>query len=340
MDGMETADRVATETVVEKLFKYSYSFEYLQSIRILKAWYKKASFNTTNPLLPHQQWRVQFNVSFGGSSTEVSKITVQKTPFEQANITVNFAGGIAGLNSPLPRPYTEWIVDRALKKDFVSRDFLDIFNHRFAWQFYKLRSLWEPGTTDRPAEDSFIGQSLYDLMGVDLKIFHKASTFSYQSMLPYVSFFWKKPRDLYGLKKILEGYFKTSIDIKAFQGHWCPIEKEQITHIGTGKGQLNALGTESALGTKFWDQAAGIRIQIGPMDWVNFRKFIPTGPENKILKEIVLLFLGPMIKVNYMAKINSKSVRFPSLGKNTCRLGYTSWLKSRFSSKVTTEIRI
>jgi len=49
-------------------------------------------------------------------------------------VHVNFMG-IAGIQGPLPLPYTEILMSRMRQKDMAFRDFLDIFNHRLVSVF-------------------------------------------------------------------------------------------------------------------------------------------------------------------------------------------------------------
>ncbi len=74
--------------------------------------------------------------------------------------------GAAGGLSPLPRPFTELVLERTARHDTALRDFLDIFNHRLVSLMYRVRKKHRVGLATVPPEETGLAEHLYALMGL------------------------------------------------------------------------------------------------------------------------------------------------------------------------------
>ena len=242
----------------------AYEFEFAQAVRVLHAFSDKKIFVGSRDDPRQDPVIFRSYVSFAVSSSEIHKFEALPTP----ELTVTFTG-IAGIQGPLSDMFNGILVERIKAKDFGFRDFLDIFNHRITTFWYKLYTKIYPGLLDTKLEETEIGQSLMDLGGVR---FHTEGT----KMAPFGTLFWQRSSSAEGLREAISGYFNIPCRIKPFEGAWNIIEDAERSVLGK---KFHCLGFDTVLGRKSYDQAAGFRIILGPMDYQHFKDFLPS--ENK-----------------------------------------------------------
>jgi type VI secretion system protein ImpH len=238
-----------------------YEFHFAQVVRILHklAPQKEKVGTRDDPAQDPLLFKAQ--VSFGVSSSDVHDLTMLPTP----TLTVSFTG-IAGIQGPLPSVFTEMVVERMKAKDFATRDFLDIFNHRLMTFWYTLYGKVYPGLLDTPMEKTPIGQALMDLGGVR---FHTEGA----HMAPLGTLFWQRPPSARGLEKAIVGFFNLPCRIVPFEGGWNEVNASEYTLLGR---RFQTLGVDTMLGSKSYDQGAGFRLVLGPLSYTEFQDFLPS----------------------------------------------------------------
>lgn len=237
-------------------------------------------------------------------------------------LSVNFLG-IAGIQGPLPLPYTEMLLKQLRQKDTVFRDFLDIFNHRLLSLYYRIEQKFSPPLALAPPEKTAKGQALQSLTGWTVE--GKNLSFTSRNLLFYAGFLWQKPHNPYALKVILQNYFDLPVDILSFQGAWMPIPKTQRTYLGTSqRGGQNILGDGAVLGRQIWCQHAGIVVRLQFKDFRYFQRFLPFGDSFSVLKELIAFYLGPLFSFKIALSLEHKPLSH--LGNSNFYLGWTSWL--------------
>ena len=177
-------------------------------------------------------------------------------------MTVNFLG-MTGSMGALPRYYSEKVIERIQKRDFVLRDFLDLFNHRLimlfneAGQKYRFwfdyeravkigRIRAEQGTQkfrgfvleDRPKIDK-VSQNLLDLGGFGTSLLRYKDivrgalanrlNIADETLRHYAGLLSQSHRSAIGLAQLLSGYFRTQVTIQQFVGQWLQLPAEYRT---------------------------------------------------------------------------------------------------------------
>ena len=250
---------------------------------------------------------------------------VIKTPHREGKsaleVQVNFLG-IAGVQGPLPIAYTEMICDRLRSKDAVTRDFLDLFNHRLLSLFYRIEQKSNPALQNVTPEKTPFGKALVSLIGVG-----SSPAFDTRALLNYTRFFWKKPHTSESLKTILQDYFGHPVKILDFQGRWFHLERDQRTCLRVINPQNTCLGHTAVLGRRVWAQDQGIGVCLTIKTPEEFLDFLPTGSFFNVLKQLTCCYVG----ARYHIRLGLKLIQKPpsQLGEKTpfpFRLGWTSWL--------------
>ena len=105
-------------------------------------------------------------------------------------------------------------------------------------------------------------------------------------------------------------------------GGWLNLADDQLARLG----RFGQLGRSAVLGGRVWDQAAGIRIAIGPTDRATVLKFLPDGSKHAELAGLVTWALGDAFDVELCLMLRPQEVPPGSLAQPRPRLGWTSWL--------------
>ena len=136
-------------------------------------------------------------------------------------------------------------------------------------------------TLSVPIERSVVGNIIFSLSGFDFN--EKLDAQQDNSDLNLIpeqfkvsaqNLFWRNTRSSSGLKAMLSSFFKVPVEIQQFTGGFVEVSPEEQTVIAR-KGSYNKLGKNTFLGSKVWDSTRGININIGPLNFEQYAKFLP-----------------------------------------------------------------
>ncbi len=313
----------------DKLFEKAYVFDFLQAVRVFQSLYPDTVAPAEGVDPEKEPVRFSASVSFAFPPSDLVE-TLPASSFSRVDVLqVNFLG-IAGIQGPLPTPYTQLLVDRIQKKDLAFRDFLDIFNHRFISLFHKIRKRHRMGIYEIPAEKTTIGEMLRALTGLGFQnpLFQNKLKVSDRGLLGLASFLWPRVRSSIGLKFLLEKYLRIPVTIHEFQGKWLSIQKEECSLIGTQKGQFNVLGKDCILGTKAWDKVGHITASLGPMGLTYFCNFFRNQESYKKVCDLITFYTEDSITFDLNLILKKEEVPSLVLGQDSF-LGWRTWLKTK-----------
>jgi type VI secretion system protein ImpH len=299
-----------------KLQESPHEFEFHQAMRLLEIYDHGYSHeNSKNSSIVFKS-----SIYLSYPSHDLEKIQIHDN---RVWVTVNFFG-IAGMQGPLPIPYTEMALNRFHQGDRAMADFLDIFNHGFIHIFHNIRKkYWLSLAHEKPIHHPY-GQMLGFFSGVDTSWpFQQPLPLS--SILTHGSILWQKTRHNEGLRSILYHDLRVKCDIIPFDGKWHPIDENMRSYLGT---QNMTLGSSASLGESFWDQTTGCRLILGPVKWRFMRDILPCRPHYHRLYHWLSLYYGPHVDVRCVIMIKREDIQFPKL-QNECFLGWTSRLMGR-----------
>lgn len=320
---MGALTRRSDYSVAEQLYSAPYEFEYYQAIRILTALRpeSKSFGESENP--KDDPVQIQARISYATPASDLQSIFASRYYDRPPILTINFFG-IAGVQGPLPQPYTDMITERLRHRDTAFRDFLDIFNHRHASFWYRLQKKHIVGLDMVPAEETSVGKAILDLAGLNQIDVGQVTSLHSRSILHFTSLLWQRQRTAGGLKKLLEGYFKLPVDIHEYYGIWRKPPPEDWTRLGQ-TGQHQTLGQTTILGQRTWDETAGVRIHLKQMTWKHYLQHLPGGHGNDDFQSIVLFYAGLNRIIKLHATVDRRQIP-PSHLTRELRLGQTSWL--------------
>lgn len=233
--------------------------------------------------------------------------------------------GLFGPNGPLPLHLTEHARQRERNfRDPTFRRFADVFHHRIVQLFYRAWADAQPVThADRPAEDRF---ALYvgALEGFGLDSLRGRDSLPDDARLHWAGLYAMPTRPAEGLERILAGYFGLEVRIEPCVGHWVHLPEHERSHLGTHACRL---GPEATLGERVWDSAGKFRVVFGPVDFGDFKRFLPGSESLARLVAIVRSWTHDEFWWDLQVVLRKPDVPGTRLDA-TSGLGWTSWLLS------------
>ncbi|MBX9786442.1 MAG: type VI secretion system baseplate subunit TssG [Alphaproteobacteria bacterium] len=320
---MARSHRKSALTVKDILLKEPYRFEFHQAIKLLEYLRPKAvPFGETAD--PNEEVvSVKARIYLEALSSDIYSLESTEGEEQPYTLSVNFMG-IAGIQGPLPFPYTEMMIQRIRNGDTSLKDFLDIFNHRLASILHRIKKQYLISLNTHSPEKTDIAIGLRSFIGINEKALRDRMYVPDRSLLDYAGLFWSRPHSASGLESILKNYFRIPLRVEKCAGAWRPIQKEQQTRIGQ-TGQWQVLGQGAALGTRAWDQENHFCLHLGPLTLEQLDLFIPAGKAYKRLCDLTRFYSGPLMDFTIVYDVEQPpSTKLEGLGY----LGWRSWLGS------------
>ncbi len=322
---MASPNRQSAPSVKDILLNEPYRFEFHQAVKLLEYLYPDAVPFGETTKIDEEVVSVKSRVFLDSMASDIysleNALLDPPIPHTHPTLNVNFMG-IAGIQGPLPYPYTEMIIQRLRQEDPSLKDFLDIFNHRLISILHRIRKQYLISLNTKSPEKTDIATGLNAFLGIGQKTLKDRLHVPDRSLLNYAGLYWTHPHSAGGLESILKSYFKIPLRIEKCVGKWRLIQKEQRTYIGRN-GQWQVLGQGAALGKRAWDQQGHFRIHLGPLTTNQLDFFLPFGTGFERLNDLTKLYAPPPLdfSICYLPQNPPPTI----LGQKSY-LGWRSWL--------------
>jgi type VI secretion system protein ImpH len=245
--------------------------------------------------------------------------------------------GLLGPNGPLPIHITDYVRYRLRHAgDPTLSRFLDLFHHRFLALFYRAWAQAQPHVSrDRPKQDRYtvyIGA----LVGVAPPVLRDRDSVPDLARLFHAGTLVRQVRSAEGLAAILHQFFRVSVRVEEFVGHWlvlAPRERTYLRRAGT------ALGLGTVLGGRVWDHQCKFRLHLGPLTLAQYEAFLPfsrapaggEGSGGELLRKLVdWVRFYLCFELDWDVRLHLAKAEVPALklGRRA-QLGWTTWLGVR-----------
>jgi type VI secretion system protein ImpH len=347
------------------LYDEAYRFEFFEAVRLLAR--LEPARTPVGQEGPAKSEIVRFGayVSLSFPASQIYDLVRPKSPDDPPKMIIAFLG-LIGPSAALPRYYTELVLDRARRKDFTLRDFLDLFNHRLislfyrAWEKYRILSAYERAemrcgqvrqqgpealrefvTVQRPQIDRF-SQCMLDLCGLGAASLRYSAGVRHElcprrapadeTLRFYAGLLAQRHRSAIGLETMLCDYFDTRIVVQQFRGQWLKLAPEdQSSFRADGSGNME-LGRSTVVGERVWDAQSKFRLKIGPLRYRQFEDFLPSGTAYQPLEYLTRLYVGQQFDFDVQLVLLAAEVpacRLSNDPTRCVRLGWDTWLFSR-----------
>ncbi len=251
----------------------------------------------------------------------------RQAPQGPARMDVAFLG-LVGPSGVLPHWYNELAQDRLRKKDSTLVAFLDCFHHRLishfylAWKKHRFPETYLPGARDRLSRHMLclIGLGtphLLDRMGLDP-----------ESLIYYSGLLSRTTPCACAIEAAVAYFSGTAVTLHQWIDRVIPIEPEDQTRLGMANASL---GADAACGSQAWENQTKFRVDLGPMSFKRFIRFLPIGDLLGPIFSLVRVMVGIEYEFDIGVILKREEVppcRLGQLGPEAPRLGWTTWVKS------------
>ena len=240
--------------------------------------------------------------------------------------------GLNVVNGPMPRAYTERLLELKRAKDRATLEFFDIFNHRIISLFYRAWTRYRMFIAYERAPDGGdeITERLYSLIGLGTPGLRNRMAIPDESALFFSGLVGQQVRSAAALGQILEEYFDVPVVIRQFTGAWVPLARDQRTVFEEGITTAECLGVGTVIGGEVWNPQQAITVRLGPMPLERYREFLPGARGQRELAEWLGFYSRRAFDFVVQLVLQRNEVPLTELqpsGQNRNRLGYESWLK-------------
>lgn len=317
---MATPQRRAYPALKERLYEQFHRFSFFEAVHLLET---LAPY--TDPLgegLEPEKEPVRFAVapSFTFPAADISSLE-QDEDGGPARMAVTFLG-LIGPHGVLPHWYNELAIERNRQKDFSLTDFFDIFHHRLitlfylAWKKHRFPENYRPGGQDR------LSHCLLSLCGLGTPGLVERIGFESEALAFNTGLLSMPCPTAAGLESAVACLAGVDATIEQFVERLIPLSPADQTALGKANARL---GEDSVCGGYVWECGSMFRVDLGPMDYEDFRRFLPGGATLTPLFSFIRSMVGIEYEFELKVILDRGEVPACSLG-GEARLGMTSWL--------------
>ena len=323
-DHLEKFDKLRA-ILTEEVFRV----EFFQAVRMLER--MESDRKPVGYFVPPNTEAIRFTAHNTLAFPPSQLYSLDRDETGQLRLAVQFMGLCTSMTI-LPSVYTEYILNLQRNKDSAMRDFFDMFNHRMVslfyrgWEKYRFYIGFEAGHGDG------LSPRLMDILGLGTLGLQQRSAIPDQALIAYAGLLGRHTKMASSLKQILEDYFQVPVTIEQFAGTWRSLPPENRTIFGAGNRASQQLGLGTVVGDEVWEHHGRIRIRIGPLDFADYRSFLPGPGAYNDLKAWVRYFSAGQFEAEVQLILKRDQVPQCTLGlrgPDEPRLGLVSWLKTR-----------
>jgi len=323
---MASKKRQSNTPVTERLLKEFYGFSFFKAVDLLESLFpdKKPLGQTLSPDKEVVRFSVKPGFSFPPSDISNLTHSDKKRP---VNMEVAFMG-LIGPSGVLPYWHNELAMERNRKKDFSLTAFYDIFHHRLitlfylAWKKYRFPANYLPGARDR------LSGHLLSLIGLGADVPTKRIGLSRESLIFCSGLLSRPVPSAAAVEAAVEYFSGANVEIEQFIEQMLPLDPEDQTQLGVTNGKI---GIDAICGNWARESQTKFRINLGPMSYDDFIRFMPTCDRLSSIFSLVKYMVG--IEYEFEIRLFLKREEVPpcALGMETpaCpQLGWSTWIKT------------
>jgi type VI secretion system protein ImpH len=321
--------------VDDLLFTQGWEFDFFQAVRLLQRRYSEGQTEGDTRESEAVRFRVKNSLAFPASSiVEVEPGKVDHGKPVPPQMTVTFLG-LTGAEGVLPAAYTEIAVDRECFGDTSFADFLDLFNDRLIWLFYRS---WEKHHFIAGYEESEAGRrgqdpvtaGLFDFIGMGTPYLQGRLPVRDMSLLRYAGLLSQRPHSGECLRSLLHDYFGLPIQVEQLLTRWHRLEQDELCVLGSQE-ENSQLGCGAVAGDSVCTRQALVRLVFGPLSVEQFRSLLPSGKRFEKVAAVTRWFLGAALDFEVQPTLMGDQVPACRLGDSdtdASRLGWSTWLRT------------
>lgn len=318
---MAAQDRRTLPDIENKLISEGSAFSFYQVLRLLRSFAAAEKDNTMSDRI-----RIRPQISLAFPAADVNGVEApEDEDGVDYRVTATFLG-LYGTSSPLPTFYTEDLMAEASEDETVTREFIDIINHRIylllfqSWSKYRqFLTVEEEGRFDHLIR-------LFSLLGLSEEPLRKDIP-NALGLLRYIGLLTQRPRSSLGLKTLLRDVTGgLPVDVVSCILRKVRIPEAQRLCLGRSGSQL---GKDSYVGEEIEDRMGKFRIKIGPLLKNDFQRMLPGNADYERMTFFTKFYTTDPLEYDVVLTLAAGEARDVCLGQAPwSRLGLDTWLFS------------
>ena len=323
---MAPEERQSRTPLIDCLLREFYEFSFYKAVHLLELMFpdKKPLGQTPSPAREPVRFAVKPGFAFPPSDIANMTEGAERAPL---TMEVPFLG-LIGPSGVLPHWYNELAIERNRKRDFSFTGFLDVFHHRLislfylAWKRHRFPENYLPGGRDKLSRDMLC------LIGLGTPGLLRKLGLPAESLIFCSGLLSRPVPSVAGIEATVEYFSDASVRVDQFIERMIPLDLEDQSQLGMANGNL---GVNAVCGSFAYDCQSKFRVNVGPMSYRRFLKFLPSGTMLQPIFDLVKYMAGPEYEFEVGLALRREEVPPCTIGLETPdapRLGWSTWVKS------------
>lgn len=311
---MATSRRRQSFTVIERLRREPYRFDFFQAVRLLERaalmsgddCAQEAVAGSAPPSRELVRFSAQSSLSFVGAdvlrlerrgSSDTEHASGER---KQWQMDVGFTG-LIGSQGVMPYYLTELVLKELREKNTALHDFLDIFHHRHvslfyqAWHKYQLPVNYERQRLRQEREPDLFSHALAALSGMGTSEMRYRMPMPDEALLGMAGHLSRQQCSAAALASMIRQYFGLNVNIEQFRGQWDDLPEDVLCRLpgpGYPQGVNNCLGQNTVLGIQCFQAQNKFRVVVDPLEYEQFMTISPGSAKLEALKSFIQFSAG------------------------------------------------
>lgn len=329
------------------IFEHFQSYDLFQAIRVLEALASAESQHVGGDAVDpvgrnldpaKAPLRIRAAVPLGFAEAEVTSIRRPRNggPIEMTQTMV----GLTGPSGVLPHALSELVQVSVRERNPALREFFDVFNNRLAALLFeawaKYRIVMERERAATVGIPKTIDHALKSLVGLGFEATTARAAVPDSTYVFFGGLLGRQSRSVIAVERIMSGALGHDVRIEQFLGEWIAIAPDDRTRLPgptAPEGAFARLGEDAVIGEHVFDIQSAVLIRVGPLNYDDFRSFLPDGARASLLTDLAANALGT--DKTFRIRLELEKEHVPSLrlepdemSPTASRLGWNTWISS------------
>jgi len=309
--------------MIEKLLSAPHRFSFFQAVMLLQNQRKEAAQLGYQGPPEREALRLRADTSLAFPKSDVAAIEHLKES-QLYRLTVGFMG-LYGTTSPLPSFYSELLIADE-QEGGPLRSFFDLFNHRLLSFYYRAWTKYRPHVLFSPGGGDELSERLFALIGLGSKELKKSTGFASVRLLTFAGLLTQKPHSAQSLEGMVRSFFGLPVKVRQFVKRKILLEENQKALLGK---QNCRLAENLAIGERVADSMGKFRVSVGPLDYADYKRFLPQQEGLESLKKLASFFAPDMLEFDTEVVLIGEET--PRLGLRLSADSHLGWTTGFFS---------
>ena len=323
---MASPERQSDSPLKDRLLAEFYEYSFYKAVHLLEAMLpqKKPLGQGASPESEPVRFSVQPGLIFPPSDIVDLRAGDDDGPLK---MDVAFLG-LIGPSGVLPHWYNELALERHRKRDHSLTAFFDVFHHRLvslfylAWKRNRFPENYLPGGLDK------LSRHMLALIGLGTPSLLERLGLPAESLIFYSGLLSRSVPSVAGIAATVEYFADARVWVDQYIERLLPIDPEDRTQLGMANGDL---GVNAVCGSHAWECQSKFRVNIGPMTYGRFLRFMPSGDSLQPVFALIKYLTGPEYEFDVGVYLKRDEVPPCTIGVATPtapRLGWSTWIKN------------